>query len=208
MYLFGGSLAVDCSRARHFFAAECMLRGGDCDDVDRDVKEHFYDMSLITVSGYVGFENETEGDRYAVPVGGELGLLRIFGDWVPASGTRGTPFGVVVAAQGEYASGNVRVGPSLAAMLWTMKLRAGYMSELDGDSVVRRDVRLELALSAPWVQAPLRMVFRGDLPVGGDENARLGFFLEVGWNFALDGKRPTLRDFGFPDLSDQGGSAR
>ncbi|HEY5927453.1 MAG TPA: hypothetical protein VIV11_37470 [Kofleriaceae bacterium] len=200
LYLYGaGRLKRDRNRALRFLRAECNLRGGDCESV-RDAKNQFFARHIIAVSGYFGFDNAGE-DNTSLPLGGEAGVLRMFGDWKSTGGTRGVVFGLGVAGQAEYATGHTRVGANLGLLLWTMKLRTGYVAELAGTEAGRRDLRLELVLSAPWAHAPLRMVFRGDIPLAAgamDAHARLGFLVELGWNFGLDGRSPRLRDFGFP----------
>jgi hypothetical protein len=189
----------DRARALQFLTAECRLRGGDCDDVARDVKERFYARHLLAVSGYVGYVGDGSDENATVPVGGELGLLRLFGGWLPAIHKRGVVFGMGAGVHGEYANGRSRVGASVSGLLWTFALKAGYLAELDGAEAGRRDLRLDLVTSAPWAHAPLRLVFRLDVPIeGGTAGVRGGFLVELGWSFALDGRRPRLGDFAFP----------
>jgi hypothetical protein len=200
MYLSGaGYVRRDRANAIRYLSAACEL-GGEC----TDVRSNFYARHILALSAYFGLDNTVGNtNRPANPLGGEVALLRFFGDWKSSGGTRGVVLGAGAGAQAEYAFGlgQTRVGGNLAAVLWTVKLRAGYMAALDAGGAARHDLRFDLATSAPWVQAPLRMTFRVDVPLASRDDAggvRLGFFVEVGHNFGLDGRSPRLRDFGFP----------
>jgi hypothetical protein len=202
MYLSGAEyVRRDRAMAIRFLTAACAL-GGDC----TDVTSSFYARHILALSAYFGLDNTVgETNAPANPLGGEVALLRFFGDWKSSGSTRGVVLGAGVGAQAEYAFGlgQTRVGGNLAAVLWTAKLRAGYMAALDDGGAARHDLRFDVAVSAPWVQAPLRMTFRVDVPVASRDDAggvRLGFFVELGHNFGLDGRSPRLRDFGFPLL--------